>query len=800
MEAGGTGYFDMAWQNGSEILNQLKQYEETGQSEIFGENGKGLYDSAKDIFNQMSKLLEDYWSDIDDVHNKIIEAISDISDRIEKRKNQYSAIADELEHIADISELLHGDKAYEEQNRILAAQQTNYRAQLAEYQQQLAIWKEMQSHMRQGSEEWNTVQEKITSATKDIDDLIKTSLENLHKQYSNAISKITDSWSGQAMGNDLEWIKTEWELINRNADYYLDATNKAYNIQKLQGKYLDLLDGTNDLKVQQMITDQMKDQLGYLRNKTNLSSYDVQYAQAQLEILQKRIALEDAQNNKTQMKLRRDSQGNYSYVYTANQNNTRAAQGDLLDAQNNAYNLSKEQMKQTQSDSLSALTEAKSQVDDIWNNANLSLDEKKKRTQTIIDSLKEYLASTGEQLSTSEKNIINDYIGMFNAMTEENRSGMKDVYDQIVQGNNDAFDQIDTRWATSITNWLQNLADFNANTDGMFNSLIDTAENYKEQTEDVANAVGRNFDNITQSLNNCVDSTKELSNSTADFIQQLKNDSGVVQDYEHRIESMAGKVVNANNSMRAYNQQVNDLGNKLTAKEQENANLLSQNQNLQGQIDEWTRQQNGGGAGGAGGNGAGGGAGGSGSGNDATAWGIAQAIWTYGWQSGWGNDPIRSGKLKGAYGSDFARKVQDYINQYWQSGKLVNYNSLGYSSYNLIGYDTGGYTGSWNNSSDGKVALLHQKELVLNADDTKNILGAVQAVRSFANAMKVDAINNILGAFGNAINGMTSVGVDNNIKQDVHITAEFPNATSTKEIEDAILGLNDRSWQYAFGK
>lgn len=799
MEAGGTGYFDMAWQNGSEILNQLKQYEETGQSEIFGENGKGLYDSAKDIFNQMSKLLEDYWSDIDDVHNKIIEAISDISDRIEKRKNQYSAIADELEHIADISELLHGDKAYEEQNRILAAQQTNYRAQLAEYQQQLAIWKEMQSHMRQGSEEWNTVQEKITAATKDIDDLIKTSLENLHKQYSNAISKITDSWSGNAMGNDLEWIKTEWELINRNADYYLDATNKAYNIQKLQGKYLDLLDGTNDLKVQQMITDQMKDQLGYLRNKTNLSSYDVQYAQAQLEILQKRIALEDAQNNKTQMKLRRDSQGNYSYVYTANQNNTRAAQGDLLDAQNNAYNLSKEQMKQTQSDSLSALTEAKSQVDDIWNNANLSLDEKKKRTQTIIDSLKEYLASTGEQLSTSEKNIINDYIGMFNAMTEENRSGMKDVYDQIVQGNNDAFDQIDTRWATSITNWLQNLADFNTNTDGMFNSLIDTAENYKEQTEDVANAVGRDFDNITQSLNNCVDSTKELSNSTADFIQQLKNDSGVVQDYEHRIESMAGKVVNANNSMRAYNQQVNDLGNKLTAKEQENANLLSQNQNLQGQIDEWTRQQNGGGAGGAGGNGAGG-AGGSGSGNDATAWGIAQAIWTYGWQSGWGNDPIRSGKLKGAYGSDFARKVQDYINQYWQSGKLVNYNSLGYSSYNLIGYDTGGYTGSWNNSSDGRVALLHQKELVLNADDTKNILGAVQAVRSFANAMKVDAINNILGAFGNAINGMTSVGVDNNIKQDVHITAEFPNATSTKEIEDAILGLNDRSWQYAFGK
>jgi len=31
-------------------------------------------------------------------------------------------------------------------------------------------------------------------------------------------------------------------------------------------------------------------------------------------------------------------------------------------------------------------------------------------------------------------------------------------------------------------------------------------------------------------------------------------------------------------------------------------------------------------------------------------------------------------------------------------------------------YDTGGYTGEWSN--DGRLAFLHQKELVLNAEDT----------------------------------------------------------------------------------
>jgi hypothetical protein len=40
----------------------------------------------------------------------------------------------------------------------------------------------------------------------------------------------------------------------------------------------------------------------------------------------------------------------------------------------------------------------------------------------------------------------------------------------------------------------------------------------------------------------------------------------------------------------------------------------------------------------------------------------------------------------------------------------------------VIGYDTGGYTGDF---SDEKLAFLHQKELVLNQDDTSNILSAV---------------------------------------------------------------------------
>lgn len=48
----------------------------------------------------------------------------------------------------------------------------------------------------------------------------------------------------------------------------------------------------------------------------------------------------------------------------------------------------------------------------------------------------------------------------------------------------------------------------------------------------------------------------------------------------------------------------------------------------------------------------------------------------------------------------------------------------------FTGFDTGGFTGYWN-GNDGKLAMLHQKEIVLNPNDTKNLLDMVKMTRDF---------------------------------------------------------------------
>lgn len=792
-EAGGTGLFDMSMSNLNTILEQMRQFEETGTSTIFGENAGSMYEVGQDIFDQATELLSDYEGHLDDLKDAILDAIDEIGDKMDERLETYENINDELEHYADIIEMIHGENAYDQLNQTSQAIVNNNQAQINELQQNIALWKDLLAAMEEGSEEWKAINEYITDAQQDLLDLTSDTVEEMLEMYERGVQDILDKWIGSTgMGDDLDWIAEEWELINRNADYYLDDVNAAYEIQKLQGKYLDLIDGSNSLDIQNQITQQMQQQLGYLREKDKLSEYDVQYANAQLEILQKQIALQEAQRNKSQLQLRRDNQGNYSYVYTADENDTRAAEGDLLDAQNNAYNLSKNQMQQTQADSLSALQDARDTLEQIWTNANLTLEEKTKRTQTIIDSLKEYLAGTSEQLSESEKNIINDFIGMCDILTDENDERLQDVYEQIINGNKDAFDQIDTRWQTSITKWLQNMEDFNVATDNSFQELIDNFEGYQTNLDELGELAGITFDDMSSSIQNAVDKTNDLANSTASFISQLKNDAGTVKEYEAALAEMTAKIQDAENGMRAYQEQVNELQSNLTAKEQENANLTSQVQDLQSQIDA---MKNPGGSSSGSGSGAGG--------TSELAWGIAQAIWTYGGASGWGNDPLRSTKLTKAYGTAFAKQVQSIINQNYRSDKLVNYGSMKYSSYQLIGYDTGGYTGKdWTASekANGKIGLLHEKELVLNKTDTENILNAVDMVRSMVALGRNGNYNDIIRQSENVVDMASVVQPLSDDMGTTYYQVEctFPNATNVDEIQRAILTLPDIAPQYAY--
>jgi hypothetical protein len=101
----------------------------------------------------------------------------------------------------------------------------------------------------------------------------------------------------------------------------------------------------------------MDEQLGNMKERERITQYDVDRANKLYELELARIALEEAQQNKSQMRLRRDSQGNYTYQYTADKNAVGEAEDQLQNAYNDLYNFDKERYNNVLND-----------IYDIWNN------------------------------------------------------------------------------------------------------------------------------------------------------------------------------------------------------------------------------------------------------------------------------------------------------------------------------------------------------------------------------------------------------------------------------------------------
>jgi hypothetical protein len=125
-----------------------------------------------------------------------------------------------------------------------------------------------------------------------------------------------------------------------------------------------------------------------------------------------------------------------------------------------------------------------------------------------------------------------------------------------------------------------------------------------------------------------------------------------------------------------------------------------------------------------------------------------------------------------------------------------NYTASGYTGWihktDLEGFDTGGYTGEW--GPYGKIAMLHEKELVLNATDTQNLLQSMEFLSKVLELIDLQSMNHQLS---NITSPYLSNATDQSLEQNVHIEASFPNAVDHNEIEEAFNNLINTASQYA---
>ena len=244
-----------------------------------------------------------------------------MNEQFDEQYEAYERINDELEHLGNLQSKLLGEQSYDEMNKILDGQIKNSQAQINAKKKEIDAQKKIRDAAKEGSDEWKKANERILQAEADIRSLTESTIDAALTRYENRINKIFDDAEKKAAGMSFEDADKEWESFATYDSEFLDDINRAYGINDFKDRAEDAINSTNSIKAQEILNALKDDELNKLKEKNKLTQYDVDRANKMLDITLKQIALEEAQNNKSKMRLRRDSQGNYSYQYVADQDN-----------------------------------------------------------------------------------------------------------------------------------------------------------------------------------------------------------------------------------------------------------------------------------------------------------------------------------------------------------------------------------------------------------------------------------------------------------------------------------------------
>ena len=761
---------------------EIEAINETGKSAIYGDNkAQAMEDLQKDLDELMGQM-EDVQGLIDDIGKAYLDTIDDIADQFDKQIEDYEYVGDLIEHDIDLLSLLYGDKNYDAMQKYYDALARNNLKQLDSLKQQRDFWKQEweEAVARGDSKAAEQFEQNYKETIKNLNDLIEDSAKTIQDKYVNAIDKIFDELDKKiSNGKGTDYLSTQWDLMNKNAEEYLDTINSAFAIQETERKYQKAIDESKNIKSQQTLKKLMDDQLNILRNKEKVSQYDVDRAEKLLQVEQARIALQDAQSAKTTMRLKRDSQGNYSYQYVADNNAVDDARDNLAQAQNDLYNFDKERYQSVLNDMLSAWKDFQSEYKEILEDTSLAEEERIEKLALLRDEYGEYINDKTAQNAEARNNLMESAFADMAALYNTDVAN----YNQMsIDEQNILMGDLVPAWESGI----QQMSDKVAGEGGFipvceqaFDSITEATKDYEEQLDNMANAAGISLDYVTQGVDLLSYAFENLIENNDDLIDRMYSEVDAIETLQDVARGLVDEYQNVYNEAKTAVSEIHNFiqeeqGRAAAYAETANAAIESYHRTAQAYADAYdqmasafenyaarVRAAASGDSSSGGSNGGNGGTGGGTGGTGATS-------------SPSGN---KSSKSSGN-NKEIIETEQGLI--------------AGGEYYKKYYYDSGGYTGNWH-STEGRPAILHQKELVLNENDTKNFLEGTRVLREISSSLQGSLYNRIDNI------GLNSLMPTNKeeLEQNVHIEASFPNVNSKKEIEEAFNDLVNLAAQRA---
>ena len=850
----------------------------------------GIYENLEAL-NDLDKTMMEYYGNTLTAANEeldkfiermshsagILEHYSSIMDLLGK-SSDYKTMGVILEGQADVAEnqaksskaimeMMQGEaedryRAYQE--ALASGDKAAAELYLKQYEEALAAAQEAEDEYLSNAEQW----------AESLKAILENKLADLGKTLEEALTG----------GTSFEQLTTQMERAASLQEEYLTSTNQIYETTKMMRAAQQEIDKTTNTVAKNKIANFIAE-TKQLQNQSKLSQYELDVQQAKYDLLLAEIALQEAQNAKSTVRLQRDAEGNFGYVYTADSSAIADATQKYEDAQNALYNIGLEgandygqKYQQTMNEMYDSLTELQNQylsgAFESESAYNLAVEEAKRYYYTKLEQYSSLYATAtttdsrvvaeawfndfSEMMTTSEtwKLAVEEHVANVSSAFGEWQSqveaiasdagiggdleSLKSKVNGIVLETSSLTDEL-TKQGGTIDSLQDSLDTVKQSTDAyaeLREQLADTAETYRQLAKDAsAAAAAQNIiDNSAGEVEDLSiqadEYAKKLEETLAEMYEKLKevkekrlNEEITQEEYEAQVEAIKKEYYE---KLEQYSKEYREIlakDNDLVAedwfltleemiKDEETFNQAVQE--YLKKVEEYFKNM--------------------GQTTQDVATETGGILKTFTADVGGVKEAIdllnKSVVDPGGLADAFKEQDEAIINSCGLYGDLdtklrtviQTYEALaaaardaahaqssvsggggGGSSYSGIDmhiprsefsyahFDTGGYTGQW--GSYGKLAMLHEKELVLNKGDTENFLASMGILNNILQTIDLQSANAQIGGILTTPN--FHGGGNDMLEQNVHIEASFPNVQNSNDIEEAFNNLINRASQYA---
>ena len=752
-----------------EILNNA-ELDAVTKAEAIEELKKQIMDATlelKDLKEAIGDLIQD--------------AIGNNLDAVYEQIDAFEAINDEVKDMIDMYELLGGqDLGYI--NEMLQAQADSNKAQIDALQQSKTLMEDFRDSLKEGTEEWYEADKAVKQMDEDIRklslDTMKIYREQLENSFNSSLKEIEKSLTN---GLGFDKLEKEIEKARKEQEKYYDTVEKSLFAAEMQQDIQAQIAKSSDPKKQAILQKFYDEEIKTLLEKDNLTAAEVERAKILYDITLKQMALEEAKANKSVMRLVRDASGNWSYQYMADIDKVQQAQDDLTSSMDELLEHDKQAFQETQDEILERRKQFLLDMEEAFKGYMSGEIASKEELQAILSQLElefnEDMLLLNSEYAQNEMNLAESTLGSIMNAYDITFGDLNNLTEEQAQIFADAGIQLGDSWEQTIANMTQSNNDhIKALIEGYsgeggvtsvitteFGKINEAAKNYESKVNEVSKNVNQSLDSVKNKTEAVKDETNKVIQAMDNEFKKIKNDilpayDSLISKYDTMIQKIKAYIDELNKAIQKNKDLANTPTPSTPTKKPSNSNTSTSKPSTSTSTNNTNKKP-----------------------------GVGDIVRSV--PGTWYSD-----SYSGAPIGTPSRWAKEFKVTQHKTGRPRPYHIQGVNGgtgsgwVEWVGFKSGGYTGDWSKTGGldgigGKAAILHQKEMVLNAKDTENMLKAVEMVRDYT-----DLLNKPLPT--------SSLNTSETIEQTVNINADFSGVRNSSEIETAFENLVNKAIQY----